>query len=86
MIRRAAEIIHLEEACPVEDAELLLQHIQEGGTVIDWSACTLLHSACLQVMLAAKIPVRGTPKNPALARWVAPKLAAALPLATLMEI
>jgi hypothetical protein len=77
MIRRTGETIWLEGPCPVEDAEALLQAVQEGGAVADWSGCTLLHAACLQVLLAALLPVRGVPKNPALARWLAPCLPAA---------
>jgi hypothetical protein len=78
-IRRVDDTVLLEEVCDVEDAETLLQQLQGGGampvaTQVDWSACTHLHTACLQVLLAARLPVRGTPANPSIARWVAPLL------------
>jgi hypothetical protein len=73
-IRRTDDAVLLEDACPVEDAEILMQHLQAGATLIDWSGCTHLHTACLQVILAGRMPVRGTPANPLLAHWLAPIL------------
>jgi hypothetical protein len=73
-IRRVDQTIFLDGVCAVEDAELLIQRLQEGATAIDWSACGHLHAACLQVLLAARLPLLGTPANPELARWLAPIL------------
>jgi hypothetical protein len=73
-VRRVDDTIFLEGVCAVEDAEVLLQHIQEGAAMIDWGDCTHLHAACLQVMLAARLSLRGMPNNPAIARWLAPIL------------
>ena len=73
-IRRADDAILLEDVCAVEDAEILMQQLLDGATLIDWSGCTHLHTACLQVILAAGLPIHGTPANPALARWLAPIL------------
>jgi len=73
----ADDTILLQDVCAVEDAETLLNHVQAGATLIDWSGCTHLHTACLQVMLAAGIAVRGRPANPALARWASALLPAA---------
>jgi hypothetical protein len=73
-IRRADEVIFLEGVCPVEDAEVLIEQLQAGAALIDWSGCTHLHAACFQLLLLARLPVRGTPANPALARWLAPIL------------
>jgi len=70
-IRRVDETIFLDGVCAVEDAELLVQQI-DGATVIDWGACTHLHAACLQMMLASGLPISGTPANPELARWLVP--------------
>jgi hypothetical protein len=81
-IRRADDTIMLEDVCPVEDAETLMQELQVGATSIDWSGCSHLHTACLQVLLAAQIPVHGTPANPALARWVTPILHPTAPSAS----
>jgi hypothetical protein len=50
--------------------KILMQKIQNGVTAIDWDGCTHRHAACLQVILAARVPVRGTPASPALARWL----------------
>ncbi len=71
-IRRTDDVVRLEAVCPVEDAELLLGHLQEGAARIDWSDCTHLHTACLQVILAAGLAPCGSPANPALARWLTP--------------
>ena len=71
-VRRVEDDILLEGVCTIEDAEILLQHLQDGASCLDWSACTHLHSACLQVMLSARLPLRGTPLEPELARWLAP--------------
>ena len=81
MIRCEHDILWLEGVCPVEDAEVLLQHAQEGYRLADWSGCTLLHTACLQVVLAARLPLRGLPQDAALAQWLAPLLASTAPMA-----
>ena len=73
-IRCVDDTVFLEGVCAVEDAEIVLEHLQSGARVIDWSDCTHLHSACFQVMLAARPPMRGVPRNPELARWLAPIL------------
>jgi hypothetical protein len=73
-VTRTADAVVLDAVCDVEDAEFLLQHIQAGVTFIEWSGCTHLHTACLQVIMAARLPMRGVPANSALARWLAPLL------------
>jgi hypothetical protein len=73
-IRRDQDTIHLDDVCAVEDAEILLQELGVGMARIDWSGCTHLHTACLQVLMAAGVPMSGVPANPSLARWVAPLL------------
>jgi hypothetical protein len=73
-IRRDEDVVLLEGVCAVEDAEVLMHELQAGATLIDWSACAHLHTACLQVLLAAGLPVRGAPANAAIARWLAPAL------------
>lgn len=74
-IRRENDVIFLEEICSVEDSEVLLQEIQAGATSMDWSRCTYLHTGCLQLMMAAGLPVSGVPADAALSRWVAPMVA-----------
>jgi hypothetical protein len=78
-IRRVDDAILLEDVCPVDDAEALMETLQANGASIDVSGCTHLHTACLQIILAARLPVYGTPVNAALARWLAPLLAPAGP-------
>ena len=73
-IGRDGDTVLLEDVCAVDDAETLMGHLQAGAARIDWSGCTHLHTACLQVMLAARVPIRGTPANPLLARWLGPLL------------
>jgi hypothetical protein len=85
MINREADIIHLEGDCPVEDAEVLLQQIQQGASALDWSDCTFLHTACVQVILAAGLSLYGTPASDKLTRWLAPLLPIALPTLTETE-
>jgi hypothetical protein len=48
-------VIILAGECPVEDAETLLEHLQarRDGSV-DWSGCTALHTAVLQILMAAR--------------------------------
>jgi hypothetical protein len=71
MIARAEQTILLQGACTVEDAETLFNQVLEGAEAIDIGGCTFLHTACLQVLLAAPVKLIGTPADPALARWVA---------------
>jgi hypothetical protein len=73
-IRCADDAVLLEDVCAVEDAETLLHLLQSGASLIDWTGCTHLHAACLQVILVSGLPMRGTPDSPALARWVVPMI------------
>jgi hypothetical protein len=88
-IRRDDDAVLLEDVCVVEDAETLMLELQAGAALIDWSGCTHLHTACLQVILAARMPMRGSPANAALARWLTPMLqpdAASMPGAAAPEL
>jgi len=73
-VRRAGGTIFLEGVCAVEDAEILLQHLQAGADLIDWCGCTHLHAACFQMLLVASLPMKGPPANPEVARWLEPIL------------
>jgi hypothetical protein len=47
--------ILLEGDCPVEDAEPLLRLLQaDPAAPLDWSACGYLHTAVMQVIVAAR--------------------------------
>ena len=56
-------VIVLGGECVVEDAETLLEHLQGQpaglAATIDWSACTRVHTAVLQVLMAAAPTMRG---------------------------
>jgi hypothetical protein len=64
-------IILLKGDCPVEDAEPLLQLLQQSPAArLDWGDCTHLHTAVLQVVLAAR-PKIVTPCGDAwIAQWI----------------
>ncbi|AVR98636.1 STAS domain-containing protein [Pseudoduganella armeniaca] len=58
-------------ALTVEEAETLLQMIQTDGVVaVDLAGCEQVHAACLQVLMAARLPIAGWPLNNELARWL----------------
>jgi hypothetical protein len=80
-IRREQDAVLLEGACGVDDAEVLMQELQAGAARVDWSGCVELHTACLQVLLAARAPLFGTPANARIARWLGPILLLPEPLA-----
>jgi len=63
--------ILLEGACPVDEAETLLEMLlTHPGVPVDWSACRHLHTAVLQVMMASGRAIQGQPDDPFLAGWV----------------
>lgn len=73
-----AATIALEGACPVEDAEPLLQHLLAApDAIVDWRACDDAHSAVLQVLLIARAPLRGPPRGALLRDVLEPVIEAA---------
>jgi hypothetical protein len=71
--RDDAGAIILEGNCPVEDAEPLLQILQAAPTaMLDWSRCGHLHTAVLQVILAARIAPAGPCGDLWVRQWAAP--------------
>jgi len=67
----AAGVILLEDECPVEDAEPLLALLQSAAApVIDWTACRHLHTAVLQLVLAARPSIRGPCGDLFVRRWI----------------
>lgn len=74
-VRPDGDLIRLEGACPVEEAETLAALLlARSDLVVDWSACTSLHTAVVQVLLRLRPPLRGTCADPFAARWLAPLL------------
>jgi hypothetical protein len=73
--RDPAGTIRLEGGCPVEDAEPLLRLLQDTPAArLDWSQCGVLHSAVVQIVLAARPELDGTCGDPLVARWIAADL------------
>ena len=69
-------VLHCAGTLAVDDAEQLLQLVLDADKpAADLSACEHVHSACLQVLMAARVRVAAWPAHPALAAW----LRAALP-------
>ena len=71
--RNADNVIALEGHCGVEDAESLLQMLlATPAATVDWTHCEQLHTAVLQVILAARPRLAGPCGDPWVQQWVAP--------------
>jgi hypothetical protein len=65
----------LSGAVGVDDAEKLLEWLQtKPAAQVDLAACTHIHPANLQVLMAAGVPVSAWPQEAALADWLRPVL------------
>jgi hypothetical protein len=63
--------IVLEGICPVEDAESLLQLLQSAPrATCDWTTCNHLHTAVVQVILAADPNLIGPCGDPWIEQWI----------------
>ena len=63
--------IVLEGDCPVEDAEAVLRLLNaDAAADIDWTACRRLHTAVLQVIMAAGITPRGPCGDVWIGQWM----------------
>lgn len=61
--------------CTLEEAMALAEWLETGPTATaDLSACTGMHTALLQLLLAGGVRLDAPPADPFLARWVAPVL------------
>jgi hypothetical protein len=63
----------------IEESESLAAWLRGRGTVktparVHLGACTQLHTAALQVLLAARIQISVPPSDPFLREWIAPLL------------
>jgi hypothetical protein len=71
-----ANTIRLIGACPAEDGETLLQQLLANPTAeVDWRGCESAHAAVIQVLLASRRPLQGTPAGQFLQRFIGPTLA-----------
>jgi hypothetical protein len=69
--RDDAGTILLEGHCPVEDAEPLLQLLQATTEArCDWTRCSHLHTAVLQVVLVARPALIGPCGESWIERWI----------------
>jgi hypothetical protein len=63
--------VFLEGRCPVEDAEQLLQMLQSNpGASCDLTLCNHLHTAVVQVILAARPPLIGPCGDAWVEQWI----------------
>lgn len=67
-------VIVLAGPCPVEDAEPLLRALQDGAAAIDLTAATRLHTAIVQLLLAARPSIVAMPAEPFLRDLLLPAL------------
>ncbi|GAB6042831.1 hypothetical protein [Endothiovibrio diazotrophicus] len=67
------QTISIEGVCGVEEAESLLEWLNaHPDGAIDLLRCEHIHSAPLQVLLAARPPIVAAPGDEFLARWLLP--------------
>jgi hypothetical protein len=65
------ELVLLEGVVSVEEAEQLLERLQDKRHAqADFSKCSYVHPANIQVLLAAGVTVRAWPGDAALAGWL----------------
>jgi len=70
-LRNSEGTVVLVGHCPVEDAETLLQLLQaSAGAHLDWTQCSSLHTAVLQVVLAMRPALTGPCGDPFVAKWL----------------
>lgn len=78
-IRYDADLARFEAACTVEDALPFAEWLEATAAPrVDLSACTDLHTALLQLLLAVRPAMTAGPADVFLARWVGPVLGVAL--------
>ena len=70
MIRKEATVLFLEGNCEVEEAEAIMEALQGEVTAFDLSCCRRLHTAILQIVIAAGLKVRANHSDPMLAALV----------------
>lgn len=66
---------HLEatfsDIVAISDADIVLEWVQQNqGVSVDLSACSHLHPAVIQILLASGACVSAWPTDPDLARWL----------------
>ena len=58
-------VILLRGLCPLEDAELLVRHLSDAAqATVDLTGCDHVHTAVIQVLMAARPRIVGSPTDP----------------------
>jgi anti-anti-sigma regulatory factor len=79
--RLDGNVIVLEGACRVEDAEPLLGWLQaDRGLIVDLTGAEQLHTAVLQVLMAMGPTLKGTARDAFIREWLTPAFSEADPL------
>lgn len=74
-IRYQGDVAVFEQQCAVEEAADLAEWLlADRSRRIDLAACTGLHSALVQTLMALAPPMLAPPGDAALARWLGPVL------------
>jgi hypothetical protein len=73
-IRFDSKIIRLQGNCGSEDTEALLAALSDGGRSVDMSEVDHLHAAVLQVLLAFRPSLLGSPRDTFVRTWLIPSL------------
>ncbi|PXA84767.1 hypothetical protein DMC47_39060 [Nostoc sp. 3335mG] len=74
-IRVDQGVIFLEGRCRIEEAETLLGHLlEDGDRPVDLSGCEALHSAVVQILMAAKPVISRRPIDSFLCAHILPLL------------
>ena len=70
-IRYRNKAIELSDVLRIDDAEELLALLQKHPAAkIELQACTHVHAACLQVLMAARPGIHAWPQKTRLAHWL----------------
>ncbi|MDB5685623.1 MAG: hypothetical protein JWR77_212 [Rhizorhabdus sp.] len=70
-VRLDAGTIRLEGDIAVGDAESLLACLHtDPASTVDLSGCGTIHSAAIQILLAARPSLFGTPADSFVAKWI----------------
>ena len=74
-VRLDGNIVFLEGACRVEDAEALFGLLQAGRErAVNLTDAEHLHAAVLQILMALRPAIQGTAGDAFLRDWIAPTL------------
>lgn len=76
-VRREGELIYLDGACEVGEAETLVALLEQGLCVVDLSLARQLHGAVVQVLLKFKPELRGISEQAFVRDFLVPALAVA---------